>query len=204
MNRKANLNIWLSFWVLAVVLAGPAAAVTHYVSPGQSIQAAIDAAANGDEIEVAPGTYNEPINFNGKGVRLYSSGGADVTTIDGTGHYHVVQCVSNEGADTVLEGFTITDGNANGAYPDYYGGGMYNNGSSPTVSNCTFVGNSAYTASVNQAKGGGMYNYNSSPMVTNCTFSGNTAEGGGGMYNDHSSPTVTNCTFSGNTAEGGG
>jgi len=79
---------------------------------------------------------------------------------------------------------------------------MYNTISSPTVSNCTFSGNSAGT------DGGGMKNaHNSSPNVTNCTFSGNSASYGGGMLHDgNASPMVTNCTFSGNSASdyGGG
>jgi len=77
------------------------------------------------------------------------------------------------------------------------GGGMYNqSNSSPTVTNCTFSGNTA------QSRGGGMDNaVDSSPMVTDCTFSGNTApHGGGGMDNYLSSPMVTNCTFSENSA----
>jgi len=127
MNEKTNFNIWLFVWVLALLSAGRAAVgVTIYVPADfNSIQAAIDAAANyGDEIEVAPGTYNEAINFNDKEVRLYSSGGPDVTTIDANGiggAYHVVQCVNDKAP--VLEGFTITGGNANGlVYPDDSGG----------------------------------------------------------------------------------
>ena len=55
--------------------------------------------------------------------------------------------------------------------------------SSPTVSNCTFTGNSV------AAVGGGMYNVASSPIVDGCTFTENSAEVGGGMYNfDSSSP----------------
>src|SRR5438552_2786308 len=71
------------------------------------------------------------------------------------------------------------------------GGGMYNDHSSPTVTNCMFTGNSGYS-------GGGMYNDHSSPTVTNCTFSGNSGDGGG-MLNASGSPTVINCTFSGNS-----
>jgi parallel beta-helix repeat protein/predicted outer membrane repeat protein len=163
-----------------------------------SIQISIDDANDGDQIEVGPGTHYEPINFNGKAVRLYSSGGAEVTTFHGTGHYHVVQCVNGEDANTILEGFTITGGDANGSYPDSGGGGMLNyNNSSPTVTNCTFRDNAA-------RHGGGMANRaNSSPMVTNCTFSSNTALEAGGLDNyDNSSPTVTNCIFSGNSATG--
>ena len=104
----------------------------------------------------------------------------------------------------VLDGFTITAGNAHGpSYYDKRGGGMYNTvTSSPTVTNCTFRGNLAATY------GGGMVNFwDSKPVVTNCTFIGNWAKWyGGGMCNWESSPTVTNCTFSGNLSPelGGG
>ncbi|MHC4545970.1 MAG: choice-of-anchor Q domain-containing protein [Planctomycetota bacterium] len=224
--RKTNLNIWLLVCVLLLLLAGPVGAVTYYVNPGDSIQSAIDTASDYDEIKVAPGTYTEAINFNGKAVRLYSSGGPEATTIDGTGNYHVVQCVNGEDANTILDGFTITGGNANGTDVFNQGGGMYNRDSSPTVTNCTFTGNSAgygggmlndssspavtdCTFIDNTATdfGGGIENYNGgSPTVTNCLFSGNTAVDGGGMINNGCSPTVTNCTFSGNTAStaGGG
>ena len=189
------------------------------LDPYCSIQTAIDNAVDTDEIVVAEGIYLEAINFLGKAIRLRSSGGPDATIIDGNGALHVVQCVSGEGIDTVLDGFTITGGNA----PDYYGGGMLNE-SSPTVTNCTFTGNSAFagggicnlfggdatvincTFSQNSAEwsGGGMANIHSVPKVTNCTFTGNSAAGGAGMYNDGEVPLVTNCTFSQNSADVGG
>ena len=65
--------------------------------------------------------------------------------------------------------------------------------SDPTISNCAFTGNTAYS-------GGGIYNDSGSPTVTDCTFSGNTAgTNGGGMYNYKSSPTLTNCIFWGDS-----
>jgi len=168
------------------------------------IQAAIDGAGAGEEIEVAPGIYQEAINFNGKAITLRSTDPNDpsimaATVIDGTGHYHVVQCISSEGPNTILAGFTITGGNA--IWPNWYGGGMYNSGASPTVKNCTFSGNRA------ELYGGGMYNSGSSPTVKNCDFTNNSAPGGGGMSNiSWCNPTVTNSTFSGNSADykGGG
>ena len=48
-----------------------------------TIQAAMDAAVDGDEIEVRPGTYAGVVDFAGKAVRLYSSDGPEVTTIAG-------------------------------------------------------------------------------------------------------------------------
>ena len=102
--------------------------------------------------------------------------------------------------NAILDGFTITAGNARRQFHNT-GGGMYNKDSSPTVTGCTFTGNSA-------SWGGGMYNdWYSSPTVTNCAFTGNSSVHGGGMFNTrYSSPTVTDCTFSINLVEynGGG
>ena len=112
--------------------------------------------------------------------------------------YHVVTGDSVD-ATAVLDGFTITAGNADGSSHNR-GGGMYNDYCSPTITNCTFSSNSS-------DEGGGMYNTFSNPTVTNCTFSDNSAVAasyGGGMRNWNSDPTVTNCTFSGNSAGSGG
>ncbi len=157
--------------------------ILHVPGDFPTIQEAIDAAMDGDEVEVHPGTYNETINFLGKAITVYSSDGPDVTIIDAQQTGTVVTCDSFEGPDSVLEGFTITDGNAGN------GGGMLNIGANPVVTNCTFSGN---TASDN---GGGMLNFKSSPTVTNCTLSGNSASTvGGGTYNlDDSFPWVINC-----------
>jgi len=120
-------------------------------------------------------------------------------TIDNCYHVFYHPSGTNLDASAILDGFTIIYGSAYGSGDRDSGGGMYNYESSPTVTGCTFSGNSA-------SYGGGMYNYdNSSPTVTNCTFSGNSADDGGGMYNYYySDPTVTNCTFSGNSASYGG
>jgi parallel beta-helix repeat protein len=200
---KVNPTIFVAFCMFMTVLTLPAAEGKLITVDDDEpadfsiIQDAISYASKGDEIEVRPGTYYQTVNFDGKAVRLYSSDGPEVTTIDANGAYHVVQCVSSEDANTILKGFTITGGAANGAVPkDQRGGGMYNYQSSPTVTNCTFSSNSASN------NGGGMFNYQSSPTVTNCTFSDNSAAiDGGGMYNqDNSSPTITNCIFTVNTA----
>ncbi len=232
-SRRSN-DMWLVLgsFVLAVV-SSPAVGSIYHVDLGgsagafTSIQAAIDATDPNDEIIVGPGIYLEAIDFSGKAIRLASSDGPEATTIDGTGHCHVVQCVSGEGPSTVLEGFTITGGKANRlTYLGDRGAGMLNIGSSPTVTNCIFSGNATREGSgmynedssptitnciftsngtpVNSSssRGAGMLNLNSSLKVTNCTFRRNSARSGGAMYNYHSSLTVTNCSFSRNTATG--
>jgi len=119
--------------------------------------------------------------------------------------YHVLVTGSGTDETAVLDGFTITAGNANGTSDpnDEHGGGLFNEiNSSPTIINCTFFANSALKY------GGGMTSdVNSSPTVTNCTFSNNSAEFSGGMHSDvNSRSIVINCTFTDNRArsDGGG
>jgi len=91
-------------------------------------------------------------------------------------------------------------GNANGSYPKYDGGGMYNHEGNPAISNCKFINNSA------KDDGGGMYNtHYSDPTVTNCVFNMNSAgDYGGAMYNYASDSVVSYCKFTGNYAGVGG
>jgi parallel beta-helix repeat protein len=121
-------------------------------------------------------------------------------TSNGENSYNVVTG-SETDATAILDGFTITAGNANGYDVYCMGGGMFNIFSNPTVTNCTFSGNWA------TGSGGGMENVVSNPTLTNCIFSDNsTSWAGGGIDNVDidNNPTLANCTFSGNSAEVGG
>jgi len=114
--------------------------------------------------------------------------------------YHVVTgSCTNETA--VLDGFTVTGGNADCSDPNNRGGGMYINSGTPTLTNCIFSWNSAQW-------GAGIHNESGSPTLTNCVFKGNSASyRSGGMYNrSSSSPILTNCAFTENSAvdSGGG
>jgi len=110
---------------------------------------------------------------------------------------HVVTA-SGTDRTAILDGIIVAGGYAKWKM----GGGMYNNGGSSTLYNCTFADNFA-------EYGGGMYNSDgASPLLTGCIFNGNAAfdeegTGGGGMYNDESSPTLINCTFTRNWASVG-
>jgi serine protease len=196
----------------------PGWGTTHF----DSIQDGIDAAdLGGATVHVADGTYYEDITLK-NGVDVMGAG-ASGTTIDGTGGGSVVAAASIS-SGTVFDGFTIIDGDAS------YGGGMYINSSTLTVSSCVFQSNNA-------SNGGGMYIVDASPTVNSCTFDNNTADtrgagifcmsdsaplivnniivnntlsglspvGGGGIYsNSSSSPTIINNTIASNTAEGRG
>ncbi|MEM0897179.1 MAG: hypothetical protein AAGJ79_09860 [Verrucomicrobiota bacterium] len=50
---------------------------------------------------------------------------------------------SGTNATAILDGFTISAGNANGSASSALGGGLYNDSGSPSLSNCSFEGNQA-------------------------------------------------------------
>ena len=97
--------------VLKVVPSGSASAGEQLVT----IQAGIDAAANGDSVEVAPGTYsgagNRDIDFKGKAIVVYGAGQAEVTVIDCGGtagsHHGGFLFHTGETGESIVAGFTI-------------------------------------------------------------------------------------------------
>lgn len=112
-----------------------------------TIQAGINLATNGDTVLVAPGTYNENINFDGKSITVTSGAtsyaGATATVINATGDGPVVTFDTGENSTATLNGFTIQGGHKAPATCSF-GGGVYMNGASPTVSNNTILNNMSY------------------------------------------------------------
>jgi parallel beta-helix repeat protein len=162
-----------------------------------TIQQAIDAAANGDTVLVAPGTYNGNINFNGKVITVMSSGGAAVTTIAGDGGDSVVKFISAEGSTSVLEGFTVT-----GGFSRANGGGILVSNSSPTIRNNTITRNVA-------TSGLGIAVQSGSPLIQRNTISDNSQFGsggsGGGIFvGGDSTAKITGNTITRNALPNGG
>ena len=113
---------------------------------------------------------------------------------------HTIVIGSGTDNTAILDGFTISGGNADEdfGFPSLgaRGGGMYINEGSPTVSNCLFTENFG-------AFGGGLYILNDlSLTLNNCSFLNNTGSYGGGIYSEgeNANPTLQNCTFESNTA----
>jgi hypothetical protein len=133
----------ISLVMLAVLLpAEPASAQAVINVPGDSptIQGAIDVAAPGDTVLVAPGTYFENINFGGKAITVESAQGPEATIIDGNLAGSVVTFVSEEGLASVLRGFTLQRG-----FAGFEGGGVKISSSSPTVVGNIITNNRACT-----------------------------------------------------------
>jgi hypothetical protein len=83
----------------------------------ETLSDAIEAAAENDWIEVAPCTYRETIDFNGKSLWISSREGSATTILDARGDYGVIAS-DGEGDGTALVGFTIE--NAGGDYGAVY------------------------------------------------------------------------------------
>ena len=183
-----------------------------------TIQAAINAAADGDTIIVGPGTYYENINFLGKAITVRGTDPTDpavvdATIIDGQQNGPVVAFTQEERPETVLAGLTLTNGKT------YYGAGVYCYGSSPTISQNVIAGNTAYREYNDiGGRGGGIYCRFGAPLIERNTIRDNAANGlqssgwGGGICCWGSSATIRSNQIIGNLAtrdwgtagEGGG
>ena len=190
MNMTMRMTRHVAHGILAVLTLAATttrAATINVSGGGSALQTAIGNANPGDILLVAPGTYS-PITTDNKAITIESTGGASVTLIDGGG---ASRCATLGGdwdkVNTILTGFTLTNGWTTG-----YGGGSHGG----TLNNCILTGN---TATGTYSYGGGSYG----GTLTDCTLTGNTAAyRGGGAVNS----ILNNCTLTGNTAteDGGG
>ncbi|MHC4500716.1 MAG: LamG-like jellyroll fold domain-containing protein, partial [Planctomycetota bacterium] len=174
----------------------------HVPADYQTIQEAIEAAECGDTVIVADGIYsgegNRDIDFLGKAITVRSESGPENCIIDCNGskddQHRAFYIDSVEGANCVVEGFTLI----NGLYRD--GGLVYCRKASPTIENCILNASLA-------ARGGAIYCRDSIAKITNCTIAGNSAEwDGGAVYCRGGSLTMVHCTVTANASEwdGGG
>jgi parallel beta-helix repeat protein len=169
-----------------------------------TIQAALDAAGQGDTVIVEDGVYkgegNRNLDSKGKTILLRSKNGPDNCTIDCEGKGRGFYFHTHETLDSLVDGFTIKNAFVRGPELEGFGGGIFCvEGASPRINNCRMIENRA------DSSGGGIdcYSY-SSPIISNCTISDNKSAFGGGIsLGFDASPLIKNCTFSGNKARRG-
>ncbi len=190
-------------WRVAIDRTGDAA----------TIQAAIDSAAEGDEVLVGPGTYTWTnqgtgaeagfIRFLGgrEGITLRSELGPENTILDAEYNSRVVYIHAHN--RITVDGFTIRHGVAP-SFGDYVGGGLFTHIAREVVRNCIFVENKAnYGGGISCVVNDGFI------RVEDCTFIDNEAVIGGGallLANGSGSCYVGDCVIRNNKAgnRGGG
>jgi predicted outer membrane repeat protein len=153
-----------------------------------TIQAAIDAAVDGDVVLVEPGTYFESLQLEGKAIALESRGGAEVTILDGNGS-QILTASSRVDLEARISGFTFTHGHGQ------FGGAISCGGAWLEISDCRFLDNSA------KVDGGALYaaSLNTAPiLLTRCTFAHNHASLGAVRAIGVAQVTVSGCVFSEN------
>lgn len=219
-----------SMWIL-FILGSPemALASSHTVCPSgppacafSSVQSAVDAAADGDVIKVAQGTYTGVSNRNGNNQLVYLDksltirGGytttnwispdpvAFPTTLDADGQGRVLYITGD--ISPTIAGLRITGGEADGLGSPIgidAGGGVIILSATATLKDNQIFENAANSS--HNGDGGGLYLYQSDAILEGNTIFSNTAQRQGGGVNLYGSAALlTNNTISANKAPGSG
>ena len=101
--------------MLLLVAAPAAATVIHVRDDVGTIELALAACADDDTILVAPGTYYVNLEWPHKnGIKLLSEAGPLTTILDGSDDVQVIGVYSGVDTTTVISGFTVRNGRAEG------------------------------------------------------------------------------------------
>jgi predicted outer membrane repeat protein len=197
--------------VLGLFCGATNGADVHVPGDYATIQAAVNAAADGDQILIAPGTYTERIAWTGKGLSLIGTNGAGSTIIDargapGTGP--AIDVVLSSGQAFLAQGLTVRgDESRFSEGITFFGGaGMLLSGGDLTIRECVIEDCSINNwPSFGLRWGGGVLVYGiSTTRVIDSAFRNNEGESGGALAM-RGTAEVRGCVFENNSAtiEGG-
>ena len=221
MSIKKLLFVLTYLLLSAIVCQGKIITVDDDgIADFNTIQAAIDVSNNGDVVEVQPGIYtgdgNRDIDFVGRAITVRSTDPNDPnvvasTVIDCNGTETEPHCGfyfhNGEGANSILKGFYITNGNS------YYGGaGIHCLHANPIIANCIIKNNTSMDGAAVSCEA-------SSSLLSNCTIIENIGAGiesyGGTIISNcivnnniddglrcYDGVIITNCTVKGNKGNG--
>lgn len=177
----------------------------HVPKEHATIASAIDAANDGDLIQIASGTYYEhDLQLSAKAITIRGELNADglpAVTIDAQQKGRVLTCTGPAAARPLIESIAFTGGAIAGT-----GGALVCDAEWLLVRNCTFIGNQSFI------KGGAIYascNPNPpmggpGPSFAGCTITGNTAAiGGGGIFSSNNRAQLRHCIVGQNSTESG-
>ncbi len=173
-----------------------------------TIQAAINAAATGDEIvlEGGQGAYtgpgNKEIDFSGKAITVRSADPSSSAVVAAT----VIDCQfdgrafifeNSETREAILDGLTIINGRRQDVFGR--GGGILIANSSPTIRRCVIA-----HCDVNWL-GAGVRATSSDALLEDCVIENNLCDGGaGGVSWDGGNPELRGCVIRNNRASSAG
>jgi hypothetical protein len=224
---------------LCLPVAADALGAVYVVNPEGTgdfavVQDAIEAASEGDVIELTDGTFrgegNRDLDFLGKAITVRSqSGDPRVCLLDCQGSYaephRGLTFHSGEDTTSAVAGLTITMGVGHvGEGGDHYGGGIHCDGSSPAIRNCILdrnyatMGGGVYCTGEcsvvfsgcifrNNSGSGVVSRYGPTPHFRDCSFIENWSNSkGAGLCTRESVVVLDRCSFVGNVtaADGGG
>lgn len=174
----------IAILALSLAFASVQAATLHVPSEYPTISAAVALANDGDSVVVAPGVYAQNIYIT-NAIVLVSSGGAEVTTIDGSALPSgiLVDFNVDPAKVPVLDGFTLTGSNS--------GAAVQTDNSSPIIKNCI----------VRDNQNAGIWGDSSNTVVRNCSITGNQSAGiwfFGGNFTSYGNCVVSDCYIANN------
>ena len=198
------MRVYFVLLFCLTLTSAPARGALLGVAPGgagdyPTIQAAIDAAAPGDTVLAAPGTYtgdgNRELDFGGKDLVLLGEAGAAATILELELH-RGFQFQSGETRAAIVRGFTIQHGRHLWA-----GSGVYIEDSSPSLFELIFFENELHEYALD---GAAIHSLDASPLLRDVEIR-NSLEGGG-MVCIGGSPELEDVLFQQNfhTGNGGG
>lgn len=191
-------------FLFILVTASLEAGTIHVPHDFRTIQRAIEAAVDGDEILVQPGTYREDIMIANKSVTissLYKTNHdeqyIDKTIILSASGGSTIRIIGDSDTRPHLVGFTVTGGLGTPSRWGTRGGGIFvGSRTRPTLERMHLYRNNA-------VQGGGIYcDITSRPKLLNIRAIENTAEAGGAVYFDYNVlATVENIYAKNNVAK---
>lgn len=208
-NFYTGLQIAL-IWIITMNLE--AQTVLNVPATYNNIQTALDAAKEGDTVLVQPGHYYENLKWpEMNGIKLISAGTPQNTIIDGNRFNRVITMSTFAGSFTIdstslIQGFTIANGHANGPGTHAFGAGIYLDYASPILRNLV-VRNNISTG--DWCYGAGIHLSGSNSLIENIEVTENILESdswsyGAGIYiADGSNPIINNALISKNKMMGG-